>query len=42
MLNSTVKTLWRGGVRWRETFYPLALLRAHTVRMRLFSRDTPP
>lgn len=41
MLNSTFKTLWRGGVRWRETFYPLALLRAHTVKMSLFSSDTP-
>ena len=31
-LNSTLRTLWRGGVRWRDTFYPLALLRAHNVR----------
>lgn len=26
-VNSTVRTLARGGVRWRETFYPLATLR---------------
>jgi hypothetical protein len=32
LVNSTVRTLWRGGVRWRETFYPLAALRAGLVR----------
>jgi len=32
MLNSTIKTLRQGGVRWRETFYPLAVLRKGTVR----------
>jgi hypothetical protein len=28
LLNSTFVTLRRGGVRWRETFYPLAQLKA--------------
>jgi len=32
LLNSTFKTLWRGGIRWRETFYPLDALRAGRVR----------
>ncbi len=32
LLNSAVTTLWRGGVRWRDTFYPLAALRAGVVR----------
>jgi glycosyltransferase involved in cell wall biosynthesis len=32
ILNSTVVTLRNGGIRWRETFYPLAKLRAHTLR----------
>jgi cellulose synthase/poly-beta-1,6-N-acetylglucosamine synthase-like glycosyltransferase len=32
MLNSTAKTLWRGGIRWRDTFYPLKTLRAGNVR----------
>jgi hypothetical protein len=32
MLNSTYLTLRQGGVRWRDTFYPLALLRAGGVR----------
>jgi hypothetical protein len=43
LLNSTWKTLWQGGVRWRDTFYPLATLRAGCVdwrpRMRLTPRD---
>jgi len=30
--NSALKTLMRGGIRWRETFYPLAELRAGRVR----------
>lgn len=32
MVNSAVRTLWQGGIRWRETFYPLALLRAGNYR----------
>jgi hypothetical protein len=32
MLNSMVVTLARGGVRWRDTFHPLAELRAGKVR----------
>ena len=32
IFNSTVVTLRQGGVRWRETFYPLDTLRAGTVR----------
>ena len=32
LLNSTLKTLWRGGIRWRDTFYPLETLRAGSVR----------
>lgn len=32
LLNSTAKTLWRGGIRWRDTFYPLETLRAGNVR----------
>lgn len=31
LLNSTVRTLLQGGVRWRETFYPLSELRAGNV-----------
>jgi glycosyltransferase involved in cell wall biosynthesis len=32
LLNSIVKTLWRGGIRWRDTFYALETLRAGNVR----------
>ncbi len=32
LLNSAARTLSRGGVRWRDTFYPLAALRAGLVR----------
>jgi hypothetical protein len=31
-INSTFVTLRQGGIRWRETFYPLDALRAGTVR----------
>ena len=32
LLNSTLATLRQGGIRWRETFYPLATLRTGNVR----------
>jgi hypothetical protein len=32
LLNSAVVTLRQGGVRWRDTFYPLAQIRAGSVR----------
>jgi glycosyltransferase involved in cell wall biosynthesis len=32
LLNSTVLTLRQGGIRWRDTFYPLDTLRAGNVR----------
>ena len=32
LLNSTFVTLRRGGIRWRETFYPLKSLRAGNVQ----------
>jgi hypothetical protein len=32
LLNSTFMTLRRGGIRWRETFYPLKALRAGNVQ----------
>lgn len=31
LMNSAARTLWRGGIRWRETFYPLRDLRAGLV-----------
>jgi hypothetical protein len=32
LLNSTFVTLRQGGIRWRETFYPLDTLRAANVQ----------
>jgi hypothetical protein len=32
MLNSVFATLRRGGIWWRDTFYPIELLRKGTVR----------
>jgi hypothetical protein len=32
VLNSAVVTLRQGGVRWRDTFYPLDVLRDGTLR----------
>jgi glycosyltransferase involved in cell wall biosynthesis len=32
LLNSTFVTLRHGGIRWRDTFYPLAILRAGNVQ----------
>ena len=32
LLNSTFVALRQGGIRWRDTFYPLATLRAGNVR----------
>lgn len=32
MLNSAFRTLQQGGIRWRDTFYPLDLLRAGNYR----------
>jgi glycosyl transferase family 2 len=31
IVRSTVVTVWQGGVRWRDTFYPLDELRKHMV-----------
>jgi len=32
LFNSTLKTMWRGGIHWRDTFYPLETLRAGNVQ----------
>jgi hypothetical protein len=32
ILNSALVTIRQGGIRWRETFYPLEMLRRGTVR----------
>jgi hypothetical protein len=32
LLHSTIVTLRQGGIRWRETFYPLETLRAGNVQ----------
>jgi hypothetical protein len=32
LVNSATRTLCRGGIRWRDTFYPLAALRAGLVK----------
>jgi hypothetical protein len=32
LLNSTLKTVWRGGISWRHTFYSLETLRTVNVR----------
>jgi hypothetical protein len=32
VVRSAVVTLRQGGIRWRDTFYPLAQLRAGTIR----------
>ena len=34
LLRSMVLALWRGGIRWRDTFYPLAELRAGMLEWR--------
>lgn len=38
LAHSTLTTFRRGGVRWRETFYPLSVLRAGRYRKQLFRR----
>jgi glycosyltransferase involved in cell wall biosynthesis len=39
MLRSTWLTLRRGGVRWRDHFYPLAELKAHVRRRSAWTRE---
>jgi hypothetical protein len=31
ILRSVIVTLWQGGVKWRDTFYPLDELRKNMV-----------
>jgi hypothetical protein len=40
LLNSTIRSLAQGGVRWRDTFYPLSMLRAGCVPWTPFERLT--
>jgi len=42
LLHSMVKTLWQGGVHWRDTFYPLAMLREGCLDWSPLKRLTPP
>jgi glycosyltransferase involved in cell wall biosynthesis len=39
ILRSTWQTLRRGGVRWRDHFYPLAELKAHVHRRNAWTRE---
>lgn len=41
MFNSMARTLWHGGVYWRDTFYPLAALRAGCLKWSPLERLTP-
>jgi len=42
MLRSMVATLWQGGIVWRGTFYPLAVLRQHSTPLLPWSAEKPP
>ena len=42
LLHSMVKILWQGGVRWRDTFYPLAMLREGCLDWSPMQRLAPP
>jgi len=41
VFNSMTKTLWRGGVRWRDTFYPLKTLREGYLKWSPLERLVP-
>jgi hypothetical protein len=41
LLNSMVRTLWQGGVHWRDTFYPLEELREGCLKWSPWERLTP-